>query len=452
MSASAALPPVGLYVHVPFCVSLCPYCDFVVHTGRATRGPAARVEAFVTALHVELELRADALDARFGRGSAAAVAMGLAVAPAEAAGNGPFTRAWRRPLDSVYIGGGTPSLLPARDVAALLAHVERRFGIAAGAEITLEANPGRDELGDLAGFRAAGVTRLSLGAQSLHDHELRALGRRHHASDVVAAVREARRADFTDVSLDLLYDVPGQTLETWQSTLEAAVDLGPDHVSTYALTLDDPDAEGLTGPFGDHLPLRPGARAWRRRARAGQDDDRAAEMDAIAEAVLGAAGLRRYEIANHARSGRESRHNLVYWQRLPYEALGPGAHAFDGDRERRWNAARLDAYVLALLPPAPGSPGLPPGGEERMSAATARSESVILALRLNQGVGLDVAGDPAFAPTLAWALESGLADRAAGRVRLTQRGRMLSNEVFSRLLPVEEARGASEAGKEVAAA
>jgi oxygen-independent coproporphyrinogen-3 oxidase len=426
VSASAALPPVALYIHVPFCVSICPYCDFVVYAGRAARGPAARVDAFVAALHSELDLRADGLDARFGR--------------------------QRPPLGSVYLGGGTPSLLPALDVAALLDHVERRFGIAADAEITLEANPGLDELGDLTGFRAAGVTRLSLGAQSLRDTELRVLGRRHRARDVAAATREAWQAGFANISLDLLYDIPGQTLQTWQSTLEAAVDLGPDHISTYALALDDPDAEGLTGPTGDHLPLRRGARAWRQRAHAGQDEDRAADMDASADAILTAAGLRRYEIANHARPGRESRHNLVYWHRLAYEALGPGAHAFDGDRERRWNSARLDAYLEALAPTGTGTPGPPRGGVERMSAATARSESVILALRLREGVGPDMSEDPAFVPAFAWALESGLADRSPGRVRLTQRGRMLSNEVFARLLPVEEPPDTDQASQEVAAA
>jgi oxygen-independent coproporphyrinogen III oxidase len=432
MSVFAALPPVGLYVHVPFCVSLCPYCDFVVYAGRAARGPAAGVGAFLAALHAELELRADALDACFGM---AAVDAGQ-----------------RPPLGSVYLGGGTPSLLPAREIASLLDHVERRFGIATGAEITLEANPGPDERGDLAGMRVAGVTRLSLGAQSLHDDELRELGRRHHAADVVAATRDARRAGFTEISVDLLYDVPGQTIGSWISTLKAATELGPDHVSTYALTLDDPDAEGLTGASGDHLPLRRGARAWRQRARNRQDEDRAADMDAAAEGILAPAGLFRYEIANHARTGHESRHNLAYWRRRPYEALGPGAHAFDGGLERRWNAARLDAYLGALLPGDSGPPRLPPGGGERMTAVTARSESVILALRLLEGVGTDVAQDPEFAPAVSWAVASGLADRSDGRVRLTQRGRMLSNEVFARLLPVEEHESAGTTMEEVAAA
>ncbi len=163
---TAPRPPVGLYLHVPFCVSLCPYCDFVVYTGRTTRGPTARVGAFVEAVKVELDLRADGLDADFG-------------CPGSV----------RRPaLDSVYLGGGTPSLLPAADVAALLERIERRYGLEADAEVTIEANPGPDERGDLAGFRAAGVTRVSFGAQSLDAAELRRLGRRHRPVDVVEAV------------------------------------------------------------------------------------------------------------------------------------------------------------------------------------------------------------------------------------------------------------------------
>ncbi len=168
-TGEAPRPPVGLYLHVPFCVSLCPYCDFVVYTGRATHGPQARVEAFVEAVHLELDLRADALDADFGQpGSAGRPALG-----------------------SVYLGGGTPSLLPAADVAALLERIERRFGLAADAEVTIEANPGPDERGDLAGFHAVGVTRVSFGAQSLDAAELRRLGRRHRPVDVVEAVEAA---------------------------------------------------------------------------------------------------------------------------------------------------------------------------------------------------------------------------------------------------------------------
>jgi oxygen-independent coproporphyrinogen-3 oxidase len=364
--------------------------------------------AFLEALHRELDLRADALLARFGP---------------------------TPPLNSVYLGGGTPSLLAPAAVGELLDHVARRLGIAPDAEITLEANPGPDERGDLEGIRAAGVTRLSVGAQSLHDAELRRLGRRHRPADVAETVRFARRAGIGSVSLDLLTDIPTQTVESWRTTLEAALTLAPDHLSVYALTLDDPDAEALTGQDGDHLPLRPGARRWRERAREDQDEDRAADLDALTDALLSPIGFRRYELSNHALPGHESRHNLVYWHRLAYEALGPGAHAFDGAFERRWTAARLDRYLAALVPPGGARPALPPGGHEILDERTAWAEAVILALRTDGGIAALVLADPSAGPALTWALEHGLADRAGERLRLTPRGRQLSNEVFARLLP-----------------
>ncbi len=404
-----AQPPVALYVHVPFCLSLCPYCDFVVYSGRDAHGPASRVGTFVAALLVELELRADLLDARFGAG--------------------------RPPLESLYLGGGTPSLLPAAVIQELLERVDRRFGIATGAEVTTEANPGVADRGDLAGFRAAGVNRLSLGVQSLDPSELKRLGRRHGPADVAGAMAAARAAGFDDVSLDLLYDIPSQTVGTWQATLDGAIALTPDHISAYALTLDDPEAESLTGPTGDHLPLRSGARAWRGRARREQDEDLAVELYALARTRLAAAGYGGYELSNWARPGRECRHNLAYWQREPYEAVGPGAHAFDGALERRWNAARLDAYLAALLPRDGSQAELPPGGRETLDGATARAEGVILGLRLASGVDEALSSDPLLAPGLAWGLKAGILECGSGRIRLSGSGRLLSNEVFSRLLP-----------------
>jgi len=399
-------PPEGLYVHFPFCVSLCPYCDFVVVAGAEARGPRNRIEALLAAVHVELCLRADTTDEYFG--------------------------ADRAPLRSVYLGGGTPSLMSAAQVAGLLTAVDDRLGIATEAEVTLEANPGSDELGDLAGFRAAGVNRISIGAQSLEDGELRRLGRRHRAADVVAAVKAARDAGLGSVSLDLLTDIPGQTLGTWRATLETALASAPDHLSAYTLTLDDPDAEGLTGPGGDHLPVSRGARAWRERAAAEQSDERAAEMELLTDRLAAAAGIERYEVANLARPGSESRHNLLYWQRRPYLALGPGAHASDGALRRTWNAARLDGYLEAL-----GQGRLPPGGSEEVDEATALAERAILGLRLREGIDGALAEEPALAEGLAWARVEGLAEDVAGRVRLTQRGRLLANEVFARLLPAE---------------
>jgi oxygen-independent coproporphyrinogen-3 oxidase len=400
-----ALAPVALYVHVPFCRSICPYCDFAVYAGSAASGPRSQIGGFVEALHVELDLRADVIGAGADPGVVG------------------------RRLSSVYLGGGTPSLLPAAEVGRLLNHIDRRLGIQDGAEITLEANPGPEDRGDLAGLRAAGVTRLSIGAQSLVDSELRELGRRHRREDVEATVRLARDAGFESVSIDLLYDIPGQTIESWVRTLDGVVQLGPDHVSTYALALE---LDGLPTP--DHLQATGGALRWRRRAAVKQDEDRAAEMDDLADAVLEPAGWHRYEIANRARPGHESRHNLAYWHSEPWEAIGPGAHAFDGVATRRWNDAALLGYRTALLPRS-GSPLLPPGDSETASRATAEAERLMLALRLSEGIDASAVTESSFRESLRWGLEEGLLERVGPRVRLTARGRLISNELFLRLLP-----------------
>ncbi|HEY7524969.1 MAG TPA: coproporphyrinogen-III oxidase family protein [Candidatus Limnocylindrales bacterium] len=417
--AASAVPaaPVALYVHIPFCVGLCPYCDFVVVAGAAARGPRNRIASFLAALHAELGLRADALDRRWGP-------------PGE-----------RPVLGSVYLGGGTPSLIPPSGVRELLDLVRDRFGLADDAEVTLEANPGRDERGDPELLRRAGVTRLSIGAQSLQDAELRRLGRRHRAADVVEAVAEARAAGIASIGLDLLYDVPEQTQASWIETLDAALDLAPDHLSLYALTLDDPDAEGLTGPLGDHLPTTAGARRWRRLAAAEQDEDRAAAEYHHATVRLSEAGYRGYEISNWARPGHESRHNLVYWRRAAYEAVGPGAHAFDGVT-RRWNAARLDGYLDALWPADGGQPRLPPGGDEAIHGATERVERTILGLRLDDGLPLTAATEWPLAGEFGWALAAELVTvTPEDRIVLTTRGRLLSNELFSRLIDVDTVAG-----------
>jgi oxygen-independent coproporphyrinogen-3 oxidase len=392
-------------VHVPFCVSICPYCDFVVVAGAATRGPRARVAPFVQALLTEIDLRADALDARLGPPAA------------------------RAPLASLYLGGGTPSLLPSDAVVAIIERVRTRFGLAVDAEITLEANPGPDERGDAAALLQAGVTRISFGAQALDDEQLRRLGRRHRAADVVDAVRGAREAGIPSLNLDLLYDLPDTDVLSWMTTLDAALDLEPDHLSLYALTLDDPDAEGLTGPTGDHLPTRAGARRWRDAARPGQDEDRAAAQYHHATITLADAGFRGYEISNWARDGHEGRHNLAYWQRQPHEAVGPGAHAFDG-LTRRWTAARLDGYIGAL-----DAGQLPPGGTDTLDPDGVAAERLILALRLDSGVPLAASQAPPLQEHFGWALAAELVDVTPDeRIVLTTRGRLLSNELFVRLV------------------
>ena len=401
---SAGGPPEGLYVHIPFCVSICPYCDFVVMAGGVARGPRNRIAELLKAALRELDLRIDRLELQL-------------------VGTPP-------PLVSVYLGGGTPSLLSPAQVGRLLGRVSERLGLAADAEVTLEANPGPDELGDLAGFRAAGVNRLSIGAQSLADAELRRLGRRHRAADVSAAVRAARAAGLRALSLDLLTDIPGQTLDSWRDTLSRALDLGPEHLSVYTLTLDEPEAGVLSDPGADHLPVSRGAGAWRDRARGEQSEDRAAEMEILTDELAETAGLHRYEIANLARPGFESRHNLLYWRRRPYLAIGPGAHASDGAGRRTWNGARLDGYLAAL-----SEGGLPPGGSDEVDADTAIAESAILGLRLVEGIDVELSRHPLVAPGLAWARQHGLVEDGAGRTRLTQSGRLLANEIFARLLP-----------------
>lgn len=405
-------PPEALYVHVPFCLSLCPYCDFVVVAGSEARGPSSRVEAYVAAVGRELELRADLLDARWGPVGAAA----------------------RPPLGSLYFGGGTPSLLPADAIAGIVGLVAERYGLADGAEVTLEANPGPDDRGEAAALVAARVTRLSYGAQALDDATLKSLGRRHRAADVADAVAGARAAGIESLNLDLLYDLPGASVDGWMTTLDWALDLDPDHLSLYALTLDDPEAEGLTGPLGDHLPTTRGARRWRDAARTGQDEDRAAAMYHHAVHRLAEAGFDGYEISNWARPGHASRHNLAYWERRPYEAVGPGAHAFDG-ATRRWNAARLDGYIGALAPPDGGPGRLPPGGKEAVSAEAAAAERVILGLRTARGIPARAMLEPPLADHFGWALAAELIELTPDeRIVLTTRGRLLSNELFARLV------------------
>jgi oxygen-independent coproporphyrinogen-3 oxidase len=404
-------PPVALYVHVPFCVARCPYCDFVVYAGADARGPRARTSRLFDALLVELDLRADAVDATFG--------------PA----NG------RPPLRSLYLGGGTPSLMPADRVEQVVATAGARFGLDPDAEITLEANPGPDERGDLGAFRRAGINRVSFGAQSFVLEELRRLGRRHSPADIAAAVAAARGAGIGSVNLDLLYDVPGQTEASWRRSLAQALALEPDHLSLYALTLDDPETEGLTGETGDHLATPPGARRWREKSRAEQDEDLAAGQYEIASALLEARGWHHYEISNWARPGHESRHNLAYWLRRPYEAIGPGAHAFDGVI-RRWNAAAMEPYLAALA--GPGIAATPPGGHEILDEAAARSEQLILALRLDSGVAAEWIDVPPLRGRGEWAIATGLLEAFVQgderRYRLTSRGRLLSNELFAQLV------------------
>jgi oxygen-independent coproporphyrinogen-3 oxidase len=377
-----------LYVHVPFCRLVCAYCDFVTVGGRADAIPR-----YVAALHAEMALRPSS-----GR------------------------------LTTIYFGGGTPSLLPVDAVAGLIQAARDRW-VGNPLEITLEANPSGREVPDWIGLRAAGVTRISMGAQSLRDADLRALARGHSAAEVRAAFRSARAAGFDNVSLDLIYGIPGQTLRSWRGVLRQAMAMQPEHLSLYALQL-------ALAPDEWAAPPRSGALRWRRRVAAQQDDGLAAAQYAVSEEVLEAAGYRHNELSSWALPGRESRHNGAYWDRRPYTGLGAGAHSFDG-RTRSWNVRDLDRYLAAAE-----AGERPVAGSERLDEPTAAFEAMALGLRQVDGMSRaafarEFGTDPLarFGRTLQESVDSGLLAVDTDRFRLTARGRLLASEVLIGLLP-----------------
>jgi len=399
-------PPRGLYLHVPFCRSLCPYCDFVVVAGAAAFGPRSRMGGYLNAVEQEIDLRAKLTDAQFGS----------------------LGSANRQPLETLYLGGGTPSLLPTDRLAALIDRIRDRFGLTPDAEVTLEANPGADERGDLAGVVQAGVTRLSVGVQVMDTTALRSLGRRHTPDDVVATIAAARAAGFASISMDLLADLPDLPFDAWAASLDAAIALAPDHLSVYALTL----SLGSDESGDDRLATPAGAVAWRERAAAAQDEERGAlELEHL-NSRLPAVGYDWYEISNWATAGHASRHNTLYWERASVAAVGPGAHAFNGVT-RRWNSANLDAWEGALQ-----QGELPPGGESPAeSGAAGVAEGLVLALRMARGVDRDVAVRDGFSDAITWGESNGLLvphPTDASRIQLTLRGRLLSNELFARIV------------------
>jgi oxygen-independent coproporphyrinogen III oxidase len=364
----------GIYVHLPFCPYICPYCDFA-------------------------KWRFDGDDARR---YLAALATELAAAPQFAA-------------RTAYFGGGTPNAYAPADVARLVESVRTRFALPPGAEVTIETNPDVALCAGFAEYRAAGATRLSVGAQSFDAAVLRRLGRRHSAADVGEAVRRARAAGFANVSLDLMFGAPGQTVDSWQRTLDEALALGTEHVSTYGLTIE------AGTPYEQWYAREPQAFA---------DDDTAAEMYALAMDVLGEAGYEHYEISNFAKPGYRSEHNANYWANGEYLGLGVGAASYRAGT-RRTNTRGLDEYVRA----AAGGAEIP-GDAERLGPAAAAGEAAMLALRTAQGVDVRAFAErygidflERFQPVIAEMTSLGLLTADAGRVALTRRGRFLANDV-----------------------
>jgi oxygen-independent coproporphyrinogen-3 oxidase len=377
-----------LYVHVPFCRLVCAYCDFVTVGGRA-----AEIARYPDLLLAELALRPPS-----GQ------------------------------LATIYFGGGTPSLLPADGVARVVDAATDRWGTAP-TEVTLEANPSAREAPDWSALRDAGVNRISLGIQSLRDAELLALARGQTAAEGLAAYEAVRAAGFENVSIDLIYGIPGQSLADWADGLRRALGLAPDHLSLYALQL-------ALAPDEWAAPPRPGALRWRQRMVLRQDDGLAAAQYQLAEELLGAAGFRHYELSSWARPGFESRHNSAYWERRPYTGIGAGAHSFDG-QTRSWNERDLDRYVARTEA---GERAI--AGSEELDEPTRAFEAVALGLRWVDGFSrttfaAEFGADPLerFPTAVSEGMASELLEVDDDAIRLTARGRLFANEALVAFAP-----------------
>ena len=383
-----SLPSHHLYLHVPFCRLVCAYCDFVTVGGRADQIPR-----YVDALLTEFAMRPN---------------------PGE--------------LVTIYFGGGTPSLLKP-DAVARLIEAGQSAWLGRPTEITLEANPSGREAPDWSAVRDAGVNRISLGLQSLRDAELQALARGHSAAEGQTAYARARAAGFANVSVDLIYGIPGQSLADWQAGLRAAVALEPDHLSLYALQL-------ALAPDEWAAPPRPGALRWRQRMVARQDDGLAAAQYQLAEELLDAAGYRHYELSSWARPGFESRHNSAYWERRPYTGIGAGAHSYDG-MTRSWNTGDLDRYLAAVE-----AGERPRAGSEVLSEPVRAFEAVALGMRRVEGFSrsafaAEFGDDPAerYREAVEETTRNGLVEVEDDAIRLSSRGRLVANEALVAFVP-----------------
>jgi oxygen-independent coproporphyrinogen-3 oxidase len=384
----AAARAFGLYVHIPFCAVRCGYCDFNTYTATELGGGASQ-DAYAGTAIAELDFAARAL-----------AESGLPP----------------RPLGTVFFGGGTPTLLPAEDLARILTAAIAAWGLVPGAEVTTEANPDSVTPESLQLLADAGFTRVSFGMQSAVPHVLKVLDRTHTPSRVPRVVRWAREAGLA-VSLDLIYGTPGESLADWRHSLETALSYGPDHISAYALIVEE----------GTKL-----AAQIRRGEVPGIDDDDHAAKYELADQLISAAGLGWYEVSNWARTPDQAcRHNLAYWRGDDWWGIGPGAHSHVGG-VRWWNVKHPTAYANRL-----GSGLSPAAGRETLDAETRNVERVMLEARLNAGLEISSLADSG-RRSVAGLIADGLIDPAqafGGRLVLTLRGRLLADAVVRRILP-----------------
>ncbi len=378
----------GLYVHIPFCAVRCGYCDFNTYTAKELGGGASQ-DAYAGTAVAEVDFAARVMEAS-----------GL---PA-------------RKISTVFFGGGTPTLLPAEDLARILAAAVGHWGLEAGAEVTTEANPDSVTPESLELLAKAGFTRVSFGMQSAVPHVLKVLDRTHSPERVPQAVQWARDAGL-DVSLDLIYGTPGESMQDWRTSLDTALSYGPDHISAYALIVEE----------GTKL-----AAQMRRGEVPGIDDDDHAAKYELADQLISAAGLSWYEVSNWFRTPEHAcRHNLAYWRGDDWWGIGPGSHSHMGG-VRWWNVKHPTAYANRL---ATGES--PAAGRETLDAGTREMERIMLEARLGSGLEVD-ALDAVGRHAVAGLIADGLVEPAAafkGRLVLTLKGRLLADAVVRRLLP-----------------
>lgn len=389
----AALPPLSLYIHVPWCIRKCPYCDFNSH--EAPRGIPE--QKYVDALLRDLEHD--------------------------------LPRVWGRPVQSIFIGGGTPSLFQPETIDALLAGVRSRLPVNPDAEVTLEANPGTVDAARFAGYRTAGINRLSLGIQSFRDDKLAALGRIHNGQEALRAVEAARAVGFENINLDLMFGLPGQSVNESCADVMQAIALAPAHLSVYQLTIEPGT------PFYHRPPTLP-------------EDDSIWSMQLELQALLEDAGYAQYEISAYSRAGQGCRHNLNYWRFGDYLGVGAGAHGKITDREgitRLWKRKQPDDYLAAA------GTRKAIAGEERLTEADAALEFMLNALRLLEGFELELfterTGLPltAIEEPMAAAARRGLLDCDESHMRATPLGVRYLDDLLALFVPAEPLRACSPA-------